>query len=153
MDFSKLNRGEIVAVIGGLLLGVAIFLNWYESSSANASIGDKPAGIGAYSAWEVHPIMRLLLLAAAAAPIILAYIILRDHQLSWPRGQLTSVVAIAAIGLIFYNGVVDIPGEVTSELSLQIGWYFAFVGALLMLAGSVIRQNETETRRKPPGTI
>lgn len=153
MDFSKLNRGEVVAVVGGLLLGVAIFLNWYHSSSVNASIGDEPAGIGSYSAWDVHTLMRWLLLAAAAAPIILAYIILRDHQLSWPRGQLTSVVAITAIGLIFYNGIVDIPGEVTSELSLQIGWYLAFLGAILMLAGSVMRQNETETRRKPPGTI
>lgn len=153
MHFSKLNRGEVVAVVGGLLLGIAIFLNWYHSSSVNASIGDKPAGIGSYSAWDVHPIMRILLLAAAAAPLILAYIILRDHQLSWPRGQLTSVVAIAAIGLIFYNGVVAIPGQVTSELSLQVGWYMAFAGAILMLTGSVMRQNESEVRRKPPGMI
>lgn len=153
MDFSKLSRGEIVAVIGGLLLGVALFLNWYHSSSPNASIGDKGAGIGSYSAWEVHPIMRILLLLAALAPIILAYIILRDHELSWPRGQVTSVVAIAAIGLIFYNGIVDIPGEVTSELSLQIGWYLAFLGAILMLVGSVMRTNETETVRKPPGVM
>ena len=30
---------------------------------------------GALSAWEVHPIMRWLLLAAAAAPLILTWIV------------------------------------------------------------------------------
>jgi len=152
VHFSKLSRGEVLAVIGGLLLLGGVFLKWYHSGSPNASVGSFK-GVGSYSAWQVHTIMRYLLVAAAAAPLILAYIIVRDHQLSWPRGQLTSVVAITAIGLIFYNGVVDIPGDVTSELSLQIGWYVSLVGAGLMLSGSVIRQQETEMRRKPPGTM
>jgi len=152
VHLSKLNRGEVVAVFGALMLIFGVFYKWYESVSDLAIIGDQK-GMGTYSAWDVHSLMRWLLLAAAAAPIILAYIIIRDHQLSWPRGQLTSVVAIAAIGLIFYNGIIDRPGDPSGEIELEIGWYFAFVGALLMLSGSVIRQNETEMRRKPPGTV
>ena len=52
------------------------------------------------SLWQAHPIMGWLLLAAAIAPFILAWIIVRDHQLSWQRGEMTAVVAIAAAGLI-----------------------------------------------------
>jgi bacteriorhodopsin len=97
--------------------------------------------------------MRFLLLAAGAAPFILAWIIVREHQLSWPRGQVTSVVAIAAIGLIFYTGIVDRPGDPSSAISLKWGWFVAALGAILMLVGSVMRQQETEVRRKPPGTL
>ncbi|MCW3040512.1 MAG: hypothetical protein JWM31_2417 [Solirubrobacterales bacterium] len=152
MDTSKLSRGEVIAVIGGLMLLVGVFLKWYAAVSVNATIaGEK--GKGSYSAWDVHSIMRFLLIAAALAPLILAYVILRDHQLSWPRGEMTAVVAIAAIGLIFYNGVVDRPGDPSGEINLRLGWYLAFVGAILMLSGSVMRQQETEMRRKPPGTM
>jgi hypothetical protein len=152
VDFSKLKRGEVVAVVGGLLLIFGVFYKWYESVSDLAVIGGR-TGQGTYSAWDVHSLMRWLLIAAAVAPIILAYIIARDHQLSWPRGQLTSVVAIAAIGLLFYNGIVDRPGDPSGEIELELGWYISFVGAILMLSGSVIRQQETEMRRKPPGTM
>ncbi len=66
---------------------------------------------------------------------------------------MTSVVAIAGLGLLFYVGVVDRPGDPSGLVGLRPGWAVALVGDLLMLAGSVIRQNETEIRRKPPGTI
>lgn len=152
MDTSRLRRGEIVAVVGGIVLAIALFIKWYESVSALAVIADT-RGRGTYSGWEVHTLMRWLLLAAAAAPLILAWIIVRDHALSWPRGQMTSVVAIAAIGLLFYNGIIDRPGDPSSQIELEWGWYVAMAGAILMLVGSVMRQQESEIKRKPPGTI
>lgn len=152
MNFSKLSRGEGVAVLGSILLLVAVFLKWYSVANKNGIL-DGRQGPGDFSVWQVQPILRILLLLAAIAPIVLAYIILRDHTLSWPRGELTAVVAIAAIGLIFYNGIIARPGDPSGLVSLRIGWYIAFVGAILMLGGSVIRQQESETRRKPPGTL
>jgi hypothetical protein len=147
-----LQRGEIIAVVGGLLLALSVFLKWYAAVSPLAEI-DGRRGVGTYSAWDIHPIMRWLLLAAAAAPIILAWIIARDHALSWPRGQMTSDVAIAARGLTFYEGIIDRPGSPSSEIELRIGWYLAMLGGILMLVGSVRRQQESEIKRKPPGTI
>jgi hypothetical protein len=152
VDLSRVQRGELVAVVGGVLLAISIFIKWYESVSDLAELGGH-TGRGTFSAWDVHSILRWLLLAAALAPIILAYIIARDHALSWPRGQMTSVVAIAALGLIFYNGIIDRPGSPSGEIELEWGWYVAMLGALLMLAGSVMRQQESEIVRKPPGTI
>ena len=66
---------------------------------------------------------------------------------------MTSVVAIAAFGLVGYVGVVQKPGDTNSLIGLKWGWIVAILGPILMLVGSVMRQNETEIRRKPPGTI
>src|SRR4051812_11411898 len=100
MDFSKVRRGEIIAIFGGLLLAAGIFLKWYHVKTNGAIDSHGP---GDYSAWQVHHIMRFPLLLGAAAPLILTWIIARNHKLSWPRGEMTSVVAIIAIGLIGYN--------------------------------------------------
>jgi uncharacterized membrane protein len=152
MDVSRVQRGEFVAIVGGVLLAIGLFLSWYHLKNANATLGHLRGPI-TLTGFKAHEFLRWLLLAAAAAPLVLAYIIARNHTLSWPRGQMTSVVAIAAFGLLFYNGIVDRPGDPNSLVSLEPGWIVALVGTLLMLAGSVMRQNETEIKRKPPGTI
>jgi archaellum biogenesis protein FlaJ (TadC family) len=150
LDVSKLDRGEILAMAGGFLLAISIWLPWYatEGGNENSTID---GATGTLSCWDAHPVLRWLLLAAAAAPFILAWIIVRQHQLSWPRGQMTMVVAVAAFGLIAYNGLIDRPGDV--GISLKWGWFVALLGTILMLVGSVWRQSETEIKRKPPGTI
>jgi hypothetical protein len=152
MDLSRLRRGELIAAVGGLLLAVGIFLPWYRTSSdnANALIDGRR---GDLSAWTVHPIMRWLLLAAAVAPLILVWIIVRDHELSWSRGELTAVVGIAAFGLIFYAGVIDRPGEPRGEISLGIGWFLALLGSILMIVGAAMRSADTDKPRKPPGVL
>jgi hypothetical protein len=152
MDLSRLRRGELIAALGGIMLAVGIFLPWYSTSSdnANALIDGRRGDV---SAWSVHPVMRWLLLAAALAPLILVWIIVRDHELSWARGELTAVVGIAAFGLIFYAGVIDRPGEPSGEISLGIGWFLALVGSLLMIAGAASTAAGTEKPRKPPGVF
>jgi hypothetical protein len=148
----KLTRNEFVAMAGGVLVGIGVFLNWYETNAGNRAANVNGMK-GAFSAWDVHPILRWLLLAAAVAPFILAYIIVRGHQLSWARGEMTAVTAIAAFGLIVYNGVIGRPGEPSSEISLQLGWWVALLGTLLMLGGAALRSSEVERTRKPPGVI
>ena len=109
------------------------------------------AGPGPCRTWEVHPILRWLLLAAATAPFVLAWIIVRDHTLSWARGEMTVVTSVAAFGLVAYNGFVDRPGDI--EISLRIGFFLALVATLLMVAAAATRSSESERPRKPPGTI
>jgi hypothetical protein len=151
MHTSRLSRSEWIAVAGGLLLTLAIFLPWYGTSeNPNAAI---EGARGDFSAWDVHPALRWLLLAAAAAPLILAWIVLRDHELSWPRGEMTAVVAMAAIGLVLYAGLVSRPGEPRSAIGLQLGWFLALAGIVLMMVGGAKRAAEVERRRKPPGVL
>ncbi len=149
MDLRKLQKGEFIAIVGGALLGVALFLNWYTTKG----LGRINGVAGGQTGWEVHTLIRYPLLAAAVAPIILAYIILRDHSLSWPRGELTAVIAIASFGLILYNGLIARPGTSNSLTSVQPGWFVAIAGTLLMLAGSALRSSNVERKRKPPGTL
>ena len=147
----RLSRWDWIAVGGGLLLTVAVFLPWYGTSeNPNAVIeGER----GNLSAWQVHPILRWVLLAASLSPLILAWIVLREHELSWPRGELTAVVAMAALGLVLYAGIVSRPGEPRSQISLQIGWFLAVIGIVLMLVGGATRAAEVERVRKPPGVL
>ena len=152
MHPSRLSRSEWIAVLGGLLLLVGVFLPWYETDpgNANAVIDGKS---GALSGWEVHTTMRWLLLAAAAAPLILVWIVIRDHELSWPRGEMTAVVAIAAFGLVAYAGFLDRPGSPKGAISLQPGFYGALLGTILMIVGGSITAGQNERVRKPPGVL
>ena len=151
LDWARMHRSEWTAVGGGLLLVIAVFLPWYGTSeNPNAEID---GGRGDFSAWEVHPLLRWLLLAAAAAPLILAWIVLRDHELSWPRGEMTAVVAMAAIGLVLYQGIVSRPGEPRAEIGLQVGWFVALMGIAMMIVGGARRATEVERKRKPPGVL
>ena len=161
----KLSRGEILAALGGVLLGISLFIKTYETrpENPNAQIdgrgGPNPApgiepGDGTYSLWAVHNLLRILLLLAAIAPFILIYIVLRRHSLSWPRGEVTMVVGLTAATLLFYIGIIDRPGEPSGQIELEIGWYGAFLGALLIgIGGTMASMTVSQRRRKPPGVL
>ncbi len=164
MDFKRLQWGEVLAAFGGLLLAISLFVKCYETrpENPNANINNmggpnaRPpieAGDGTYSIWVIHNLLRFLFLAAAIAPIILVYIIARDIQLSWPRGELTAVVGLTALTLLFYVGIIDRPGEPSGQIELEIGWYGAMLGAILMAVGGAVRSSEVERKRKPPGVL
>ena len=74
---ARLHRNEYMGMLGGALLAVSVFLPWYSTDSDNrfANIDGER---GDQSCFDVHPILRWLLLAAAVAPFILAYIIAND---------------------------------------------------------------------------
>jgi len=148
-DAKGVSRSELLAILGGVLLLAGLFLGWYDATGFDSINGKH----GTFTGWEVHTLMRWLLLAAALAPLILAYILIRGHALSWPRGELTAVVAIAAFGLIAYNAFVAKPGTVSGQTSLKLGVFVSLLGTLLMLAGSAARASQVERKRKPPGTI
>jgi hypothetical protein len=149
---ARLHRNEYMGMLGGALLAVSVFLPWYSTDSDNrfANIDGER---GDQSCFDVHPILRWLLIAAAVAPFILAYIIANDIKLSWARGEMTAVTSIAAFGLVVYNGIIDRPGEPSSAISLEPGWFLAVLGTLMMIAGAALRSSEHERARKPPGTI
>jgi hypothetical protein len=153
MNFGNLRRGELIAIVGGAILGVAVFLAWFKLGNEFAHI-DQHRGAGVtVSAWQGLQLIRYLLLAAAFAPLILAYIILRDHALSWPRGELTAVVAITALTLVLVRGLIIKPGSPAGEITLDFGWYVALVGSAIMLVGAVTRAGQQSAARKPPGVL
>ena len=169
MDFSRLNRGRVlVGAIASLLLIVAIlFLPWYtlghipsrDPNSASYNPDSFVCGTGEFSCtgWETFPILRWLLLLAALAPIILAYILVRAHRLSYPPGEMTMVAGFAAFGLIAYNGIIDKPGSGSAEigLSLDYGYWIALLASVASAGVGWTRSLESGARkaRKAPGTV
>jgi hypothetical protein len=149
---ARLGRAELIAAVGGVLLAVGVFLPWYRTDADNPNAMIDGA-TGSLSGWEVHPVLRWLLLAAATAPFILAWIVIREHELSWPRGELTAVVGIAAFGLVAYTGLLDRPGTPSGAISLALGFWLAFAGSVLMTVGGALAAGETERARKPPGVL
>jgi hypothetical protein len=153
MDFSRLMWSDWLAALGGLVLGLSVFVQKTYEARPESPTAQIEGLRGTVSIWEVHPLLRWLLLAAAIAPLILVYIIARDHQLSWPRGEMTAVVGLAAVTLLFYTGIIDRPGEPSGQIELDWSWYTAIGGALAMAVGGAVRSSETERKRKPPGVL
>jgi hypothetical protein len=151
MDFRQLDRGELVAVLGGAILGISVFLAWYSLGDKFAVLGSCRGPNTSCSAWRSLMLIRYLLLIAAAAPAVLAWIIVRGHALSWPRGEMTAIVAIAALTFTVFRGVIDRPGTPPGEISISYGWWIGLAGGVLILIGSVWRAQESATTRKPPG--
>jgi uncharacterized membrane protein len=153
MNLKALNRGEIISTCGGILLGISIFLAWYSLGNANAQLNSCHGPNSSCTGWDGLSAFRYVFLLAAAAPVILAWVIARGHALAWPRGELTAVVAVIAIILILFRGVIDKPGTPPGQISVDYGWWIALVGGLLILAGAVWRSQEQAPRRKPPGVL
>ncbi|HZO77084.1 MAG TPA: hypothetical protein VFB39_03510 [Solirubrobacteraceae bacterium] len=153
VDFGELDRGEVIAVAGGALLAVSVFLAWFTLGNSNASLNSCRGPSSSCTAWQSMTVLRYFLLAAAVAPIILAWIIVRGHALSWPRGEMTAVIAIAALTFIIFRGLIDKPGQPSGQIGIDYGWFVALLGGLLILAGSIWRSRESGARRKPPGVL
>jgi hypothetical protein len=169
MDFSRLNRGRVlVGAIASLLLIISIlFLPWY---SVDLDVPQRVAGSADFNAdtlicgnedsctgFETFPILRWLLLLAAIAPLILGYIIVRGHKLSYPPGEMTMIAGFIAAVLIFYNGIVDKPGSGPAEIgvSLDYGYWIALLSAIVIAGVGFTRSLESGPRRtrKAPGTV
>jgi ribose/xylose/arabinose/galactoside ABC-type transport system permease subunit len=154
VDFKQLDRGEMIAALGGLLLVLSIFLAWYSLGNSYAALNSCHGPNTACSGWHSLTILRFVLILAALAPAVLAYIIVRGAALSWPRGELTAVVALVALTFIIFRGVIDKPGSPSGQISIDYGWWVALLGGALILFGSIWRSRESGgARRKPPGVL
>jgi CDP-diglyceride synthetase len=154
MRFDKLDRGEAIAVIGGLVLAASMFLTWYTLGNQYASLGSCKGPNGSCSGWLSLGLLSVIIVIAAIAPVVLAYIIVRGHALSWPRGELTAVCALVALVLTIFRGFIDKPGSPSGEIHISYGWFLAMFGGFLILLGALVRSQETGGRRKkPPGVL
>jgi uncharacterized membrane protein YphA (DoxX/SURF4 family) len=153
MDFNRLDRGELIAALGGIVLAVSLFLAWYSLGNGNTQLNGCHGPRSSCSGWSSLTIVRFLLLLAALAPGILAWIIARGHALSWPRGELTAITALTALTFTLFRGVIDKPGSPPGQISISYGWWLALLGGVLILIGALTRSRESATRRKPPGVL
>jgi hypothetical protein len=153
MELRELDRGEVLAAIGGVLIAVSLFLTWYSLGNRYAYVASCRYPHGGCSGWSSLGAIKFLLLIAAVAPGVLVWVVIRSHRLSWPRGELTAVIALCALTLVLFRGIIDRPGWPSGEVGISIGWFVALLGGLLILLGALTRSNESSRRRKPPGML
>lgn len=162
MKFSKLSLAELLGIIAGAVLAFSLFyLNWFDLAQTPPRREGEGfvCGFEEYSCtgFDTFPIMRWILLAAAIAPAILAYIVIRGHKLSWAPGELTMVLGFTAFVLIAYNGIIDVPGQGNAEIgvSKDIGYWVAMVASAGISCAGIVRAMDSQKGavRKAPGTV
>src|SRR5436309_1680835 len=167
MDFSRLQHFELLGIAASALLLVSIFLPWYSLTDPIQNghhLRDVQnswvCGVHNFSCsgWETHSIIRILLILAAAAPLILSYLIVsnQDERAQYPTGEFTMTVGMAVIVLVGFNGLISKPGSTPSfGVSLDIGYWLALLAGLLMATAGALRSLESGggAQRKPPATF
>ena len=152
---SKLTPAEFGGMAAALVLVGSLFLPWFGTSdNPNSEIAS--AGVGpndTATAWETFGTLRYLLLAAATAPFLLAWIVARSHKLTWAPGEVTMIVGITAFVLIICNGIILGKPEPGIEVSLKIGYLVGLLASLGMAVCGYLRQAVYTEGRKPPGAL
>jgi hypothetical protein len=155
VDFSRLTPGEVVGMIGALILLASLWLPWF-TTSGNPNSKIDSAHIGSNSsatAFQTFPILRWVLIAACTAPFILAWIVARQHKLTWRPGEVTMIVGITALVLILCNGIILGKPEPGIEIGFGVGYFVAILGCICMTVAGYLRQAIYTTDRKPPGVL
>ncbi len=154
IDASRLTAAEYAGCAAGALLVLSLFMPWFGTSETNQNSALAGASGGeTVNAWQTFALLDLLLLAAATAPFILAWIIARGHKLTWKPGEVTMLVGITAFVLILCNGVIlGRPGD-SVAITLEFGYLVALLSCVAMAASGFVRQSRYTEGRKPPGVI
>ena len=160
-DLKRIGIGELVGFIGSGVLFGSLFLPWFGTScsspghprgcNANSTLH---GSVGTFTAWQTFAKLDILLMLACIAPFVLAWIVVRGHDLTWRPGEVTMIVGMIATVLILLNGIIlGKPGTDPVDISLKVGWFVGLLGAIGILAGGVLRQAVGGRTRKPPGVI
>jgi hypothetical protein len=160
VDFSRLRGSEAIGAAAGFVLIISLFLEWFSLGGGQERFNQDAwicgTGNTSCSAWATFPILRWLLILAALAPVILAYLVVTDAELSWPAGEVTTIVGFTAIVLIGYNGIVDKPGAAIKEFGISLSWgyWIGLLAAIALVIAGGLRTLESGggAPRKPPAT-
>ena len=168
-NLKALHWSEGVGFAGSAVLFGSLFLPWF-STSCNHIAPLSPAGCnpnsvltahkgqtgayGSFSAFQTFKLLDIILVLACLAPFVLAYIIVRSHELTWRPGEVTMIVGMIAVALILLNGVIlGKPGSQPVDISLEYGWFVGLFGSIMIMLGGTLRQALTGRARKPPGVL
>lgn len=118
----RIDAWPLVAAVGGLMVLVSLFLDWYEPD---------------LSAWTTFEIVDLLLAAISAAVLVAAYSRLTRSPARTPaiRDAWLPVLAGAAVLLVALSLVNHPPAAI--NLGEKVGIWIALAGSLLMLLGAL----------------
>jgi hypothetical protein len=136
VDLNRVRPSEFVAGFGGLLLGVAMFLPWFEFRSGNLD------------AWSAFTVIELPLGLAAVAGLTLFWLTLTRASPALPvaAGVWTSLLGLIATLCVVLR-VLDHPA---GSFDTCFGVWLGLAGALLVLLGAWLGINDERPLRNMP---
>ena len=156
LDRSHITKWERLGYVAGALLLISLWLPWFGTSS-NPNSKILTAGIGpndSANAWETFgTILPWAFVLLAIAPAILTWIVARNHQLTWPPGEVTMLAGLTGVVLVLCNGIILGKPDPGIEISLKIGWFLALLATTLISYAGFQRQAMRAGVKKPPGVI
>jgi hypothetical protein len=156
ISFSLLTVGELLGMVGALVLVGSLWLPWFSTSASNENSVITSAGTGpgeSATAWQTFPILHWVLVAGAAAPFILTWIVARGHKLTWKPGEVTMIVGMVSFVLVLCNGIILGKPAPGIEISLGWGYLVGMLGAVAMTVAGFLRQALHSDVKKPPGVL
>lgn len=134
MDLDKLNQGEKIAGIAGIVLLISLWLAWYSGAKVN---GIEVPGAGSVSGWEALSFIDIVVFVTAVAAIASAVLAASETDVGLPVAMSAVVTALGALSvLLILFRIIDVPsGDVPSGIDVSIGRGFGIFVALIAAAG------------------
>jgi hypothetical protein len=138
----------MLGMLSSIVLVISLFLPWFSTNPDNPHSkiqGER----GIANAFEAFDFLQWALILIAVAPFILAWIVMRKHEVGWNRGELTAILGFTSLLLVILNGIIlGQPGTV--EVSLQWGYPVAVLASVGIMMSGALRQYEA-MEKQPPG--
>jgi len=122
MSLKRIRAGELLALVGAILVVVSLFEPWYQSPSGNLD------------AWSTFGPAVVLLILAAGAAIVLFVATVTERSTALPVAAGVWTVLLGLIAVI--AAVVRLLERPDHASSLCAGAWLGFVGAVAILLGA-----------------
>jgi hypothetical protein len=139
MDLNRLNQGEKIAGIAGIILFISLFLAWYGGGSFSGTVNgvavNVSGGGGSASGWQSLSIIDLIIALTAIAAIASAVLAANQSDVGLPVAMSSVVAGLGAfcVLLILFR-IIDKPFDAPDGVDIGLKWGI-FVS--LIAAGAV----------------
>src|SRR3954454_19304876 len=132
-DRDRLNSGELMAGIAGLILLIDLWFKWYgvKVSGGAGALQGFSIGVSA-TAWEVFSLIDIILFLVAVIAIAVAVLRAMDRmpELPFPPATLVAVAGAVALLLILFRFIftpIDTHGVDNIDVVRKLGLYIGLV--------------------------
>jgi hypothetical protein len=134
MDTQRLTRGQAIAALGGVVLFLSLFLDWYSLDAVG--LGRLLGGIDlSASGWEAFSWVDLLCALTALVAVGAAVLTATSRTVALPIDMGVAVAALGAFtAVVILYRIVNQPGP-NDLIVVEVGAYLGLVSAGAIAAG------------------
>jgi hypothetical protein len=136
VKLARLRAGELLALIGAILVIVALTRPWYENAGT------------LLSAWATFGPAVVLIMIATLGALVLVLTTITERSTAFPVAAGVWSVLLSLIGVI--AAIVRVLERPDGATSLCVGAWLGLAGTVLMLAGSWQSMRDERTSVYPP---